>query len=105
MSGQLYKIANQPVTPQMPPFFHACHTLMHTHPSFTHHLTCNFSPLPHAPSHNSHMLSCLPHTVSCAGHMTPNNCHIPVASCHEMATQALQLCQVAMILLQPCMCA
>jgi len=106
MSRQLYKIANQPVTPQAPPFF----TRIRHSPTICHSLadnqgSCSQFLLP--PAHPS---SWLPHAVLPASHCLTHQacdtkqCHMH-ASCHEMAMQALQLCQVAIILLQPCMCA
>jgi len=65
MSGQIYKIANQSVTPQVPPFLHACHALMHT---LRHSPTCHRQPglpLSISPTSHTHHLTPPTHCLSC----------------------------------------
>ena len=101
MSGQLYKIANQPVTPHAPLFFHACHPLMNTL-----HTSRHFSCLSHALSHASCIPSRLPHHLTCWAHDT-QQCHVPVATkwLHRPSYQTISY-QVAMLIIcgHACVC-
>jgi len=94
-SGQLYKIANQPVNSAGTSFF--MHATLDEHPlslsNFSHLKHCSTLQTPSFP----------PHTISNHMPVTPNNV---TCQCHEMAAQAFLtiLSGSYVILLWPCMC-